>query len=142
MFFAIDSTCCMYLYIYIFIYIYIYIYVSKYIFFIYYIKNAPETLPLPEIFENLRFPLPLPSPRSQQPCFQFTYFLYKALIEVLLNLDGLIFLIQERKEEVIIILYVLILVKGTDIIILKWDNLHMNMGNSLTMNCPHHKLGY
>jgi hypothetical protein len=25
----------------------------------YYIKNAPETLPLPEIFENLRFPLPL-----------------------------------------------------------------------------------
>jgi hypothetical protein len=26
----------------------------------YYIKNAPETLPLPEIFENLRFPLPLP----------------------------------------------------------------------------------
>jgi hypothetical protein len=26
----------------------------------YYIKNAPETLPLPEIFENMRFPLPLP----------------------------------------------------------------------------------
>jgi hypothetical protein len=25
----------------------------------YYIKNAPETLPLPEIFENMRFPLPL-----------------------------------------------------------------------------------
>jgi hypothetical protein len=24
----------------------------------YYIKNAPETLPLPEIFENMRFPLP------------------------------------------------------------------------------------
>jgi hypothetical protein len=28
----------------------------------YYIKNAPETLPLPEIFENMRFPLPLPLP--------------------------------------------------------------------------------
>jgi hypothetical protein len=50
MFFAIDSTLC----------------ASKYIFFMYYIKNAPETLPLPEIFENLRFPLPLPlhSPNS------------------------------------------------------------------------------
>jgi hypothetical protein len=36
-----------------------YINASKYIFFMYYIKNAPETLPLPEIFENLGFPLPL-----------------------------------------------------------------------------------
>jgi hypothetical protein len=62
MFFAIDSTFCMF---------YIYIYASKYIFFMYYIKNAPEMLPLPEIFENMRFPLPLPAPalrsRSQQP---------------------------------------------------------------------------
>jgi hypothetical protein len=36
--------------------------------FMYYIKNAPETLPLPlpEVFENLRFPLslPLPAPNS------------------------------------------------------------------------------
>jgi hypothetical protein len=30
----------------------------------YYIKNAPETLPLPEIFENMRFPLPLRAPNS------------------------------------------------------------------------------
>jgi hypothetical protein len=40
----------------------VYIYASKYIFFMYYIKNTPETLPLPEIFENMRFPLPLPLP--------------------------------------------------------------------------------
>jgi hypothetical protein len=30
----------------------------------YYIKNAPETLPLPEIFENLRFPLLLRAPNT------------------------------------------------------------------------------
>jgi hypothetical protein len=30
----------------------------------YYIKNAPETLPLPEIFENMHFPLPLPLPTA------------------------------------------------------------------------------
>jgi hypothetical protein len=30
----------------------------------YYIKNAPETLMLPEIFENMRFPLPLPAPNN------------------------------------------------------------------------------
>jgi hypothetical protein len=42
----------------------------------YYIKNALETLPLPEIFENMRFPLPLllplpaPRSRSQQPWIQ------------------------------------------------------------------------
>ena len=46
----------------------LYIYASKYIFFMYYIKNAPETLPLLEIFENLRFllqlPLSLPAPNS------------------------------------------------------------------------------
>jgi hypothetical protein len=30
----------------------------------YYIKNAPETLPVVEIFENLRFPLPLPAPNN------------------------------------------------------------------------------
>ena len=65
MFFAIDSTFYMF---------YIYIYASKYIFFMYYIKNAPENASLPAIFENMRFalplplPLPAPAPRSQQPC--------------------------------------------------------------------------
>jgi hypothetical protein len=38
---------------------YIYIYASKYIFFMYYIKNAPKNASLPAIFENMCFPLPL-----------------------------------------------------------------------------------
>jgi hypothetical protein len=55
----------------------------------YYIKNAPETLPLPEIFENMCFSLPLraPAPNSLGPDNSSLMF-YLLRVDILSDLTG------------------------------------------------------